>query len=102
MPITKEMLEKRAAQVRTGGKGTMRRTTKAPHKSAGTDDKKVQTTLKKLGVTPIGDIEEVQMLRGDGSSLVFKNPKVQASMQSHCYVVSGNYTTENGTDEVAE
>ena len=42
-------LEKLAAQVRTGGKGSMRRKKKAVHKVTGTDDKKLQSTLKRLG-----------------------------------------------------
>ena len=91
--VTKEMLEKRAAAVRTGGKGSVRRTVKAPHKATG-DDKKVQGTLKKLGVAPINEIDEAYFIRGDGSAYFFANPKVQASMQSQCFVVSGNYDTK--------
>lgn len=89
-PVTKEMLEKRAAAVRTGGKGTVRRTVKAPHKSSG-DDKKIQGTLKKLGVAPINEINEATFIRNDGSAYFFSAPKVQASMQTHCFVISGNY-----------
>ena len=95
--ITVEMLEKRAAAVRTGGKGSVRRTVKAQHKSSG-DDKKVQGTLKKLGVTPINEIDEAFFLRNDGSAYYFPNPKVQASMQSHCFVVSGNYDVKTSEE----
>ncbi len=91
--ITIEQLEKRAAAVRLGGKGSVRRTVKAPHKTTG-DDKKVQATLKKLGVTPINEIDEAFFIRGDGSAFYFANPKVQASMQSQCFVVAGNYETK--------
>lgn len=42
-----------------GGKGTVRRKHKAAHKAAGADDKKLQATLKRLGVNPLPAIEEV-------------------------------------------
>lgn len=98
--ITKEMLEKRAAAIRTGGKGTVRRTTKAHHRQTPGDDKKVQGTLKRLGVQPIGEVEEVQMMRADGTVSVFKNPKVQASMQTQCFVVSGAYETKTSEEAI--
>ncbi|VDO24721.1 unnamed protein product, partial [Onchocerca flexuosa] len=41
-------LQQNAAQVRTGGKGTARRKKKVVHKTAATDDKKLQSNLKKL------------------------------------------------------
>ena len=92
-PITKEMLDKRAAQVRTAGKGTVRRTVKAVHKNTG-EDKRVAGTLKKLGVTPVNDVADATMIRADSTAMVFKSPKVQASMQSQCFVISGNYETK--------
>ena len=44
------------ASAATGGKGTVRRKHKAVHKTATSDDKKLGSTLKKLGVTniPVG------------------------------------------------
>ena len=95
--VTKEQLEKRAAQVRLGGKGTVRRTVKAHHKAAG-DDKKVQGVLKKLGVAPINDIDEAIFYKSDGTSMYFAKPKVQASMQSQCFVVSGPYDQKSAAD----
>jgi nascent polypeptide-associated complex subunit beta len=92
--ITKEMLAQRAAMVRTGGKGSVRRTVKAQHKSTG-EDKKVTGTLKRLGVTPVSEIEEATMFRTDGTAFYFKNPKVQASMQSQCFSITGNYDTKS-------
>ena len=73
-----------------GGKGTPRRKKKAVHKTTATDDKKLQSTLKRLAVSPIPGIEEVNMFRDDGSVLHFANPKVQASIGANTYVVSGN------------
>ena len=54
-----EKLQKMAAQVRTGGKGSVRRKKKAIHKTTTTDDKRLQNTLKRLGVNNIPAIEEV-------------------------------------------
>lgn len=91
-PVTEDQLRKRAELVRTGGKGSMRRTVKAHHKSTG-DDKKVQSTLRRLGVTPFNEIDEVVFYKEDGNAMYFNKPKVQASMQTQCFVVSGEYET---------
>ncbi|KAL8711782.1 MAG: hypothetical protein Q9225_007074 [Loekoesia sp. 1 TL-2023] len=58
-----------------GGKGTPRRKQKKVHKSSGTDDKKLQTSLKKLNVQPIQAIEEVNMFKEDGNVIHFAAPK---------------------------
>lgn len=99
MPVTLEQLKKRAELVRTGGKGSVRRTIKAHHKNSG-DEKKIQGTLRRLGVTPFDDINEAVIHRQDGSSFNFTKPKVQASMQSQCFVISGDYEVRSA--EVAE
>jgi nascent polypeptide-associated complex subunit beta len=57
------------------GKGTPRRKVKKVHKSSGTDDKKLQTTLKKMNVQPIPGIEEVNMFKSDGNVIHFSAPK---------------------------
>jgi hypothetical protein len=53
----------------------MRRKHKAVHKHSAGDDKKLQSTLKKLQVNPIPSIEEVNMFKDDGAVIHFKNPK---------------------------
>jgi len=63
------------------GKGTPRRKTKKVHKSSGTDDKKLQTSLKKLNVQPIQAIEEVNMFKEDGNVIHFAAPKGMFSTQ---------------------
>ncbi|CCW61168.1 unnamed protein product [Phytomonas sp. EM1] len=98
MPVTQEQLRKRAELVRTGGKGSVRRTVKAHHRSSG-DDKKVQGTLRRLGVTPFNDIDEATFYRQDGTSYYFSKPKVQASMQTQCFVVSGDYEVRTAEEE---
>ena len=54
-----EKLAKLQAQVRIGGKGSARRKKKVVHKAASTDDKKLQSTLKKINVNAIPGIDEV-------------------------------------------
>merc|ERR1712036_102956 len=73
-----------------GGKGTQRRKRKVVHKTATTDDKKLQSTLKKLAVNTIPNIEEVNMIRDDGTVLHFNNPKVQASLAANTFAVTGH------------
>ena len=48
---------------------------KKVHKSSGTDDKKLQTSLKKMNVQPIQAIEEVNMFKEDGNVIHFAAPK---------------------------
>ncbi|KAL3904404.1 MAG: hypothetical protein SGPRY_011295 [Prymnesium sp.] len=98
--MNKEKLEKMAAQVRTGGKGSVRRKKKAIHKTTTTDDKRLQNTLKRLGVNNIPAIEEVNLFKDNGTVIHFNNPKVliealnrlavQASIAANTYVVSGH------------
>ncbi|CAI9753066.1 unnamed protein product [Fraxinus pennsylvanica] len=83
-----EKLMKMAGSVRTGGKGTMRRKKKAVHKTTTTDDKRLQSTLKRIGVNAIPAIEEVNIFKED-VVIQFVNPKVQASIAANTWVVSG-------------
>ena len=48
---------------------------KKVHKSSGTDEKKLQTALKKLNVQPSAQIEEVNMFKEDGNVIHFSAPK---------------------------
>ncbi|KIX93719.1 nascent polypeptide-associated complex subunit beta [Fonsecaea multimorphosa CBS 102226] len=103
--MDQEKLKRMQAQVRIGtspqinkynrnqlvlGKGTPRRKTKKVHKSSGTDDKKLQTTLKKMNVQPIQAIEEVNMFKEDGNVIHFAAPKVHASVPSNTFAIYGN------------
>ena len=89
-----EKLQRMAASVRTGGKGSVRRKKKAIHKASNTDDKKLQSTLKRLGVNLIPSIEEVNLFKDDGTVVHIMNPKVQASIPANTYVVSGSAETK--------
>jgi len=89
-----EKLARLAAAVRTGGPGSVRRKRKAVHKNATADDKKLQSTLKRLGVNNIPGIEEVNLFKDDGTVIHFVNPKVQASIAANTYVISGHAETK--------
>ncbi|KAF8398763.1 hypothetical protein HHK36_014621 [Tetracentron sinense] len=72
--MNREKLIKMAGAVRTGGKGSVRRKKKAVHKTATTDDKRLQSTLKRIGVNAIPAIEEVNIFKDD-IVIQFVNPK---------------------------
>jgi len=93
-----EKIQRIQAQVRIGGKGTARRKKKVVHRSATTDDKKLQSTLKKLSVSTIPGIEEVNMIKDDGTVIHFNNPKVQASLSSNVFAVTGHGETKEVAD----
>jgi nascent polypeptide-associated complex subunit beta len=59
------------------------------HKSSGQDDKRLQNTLKRLGVNTIPGIEEVNIFKDD-TVVHFTNPEVQASIAANTYVISGS------------
>lgn len=88
-------LQAMSKQVRTGGKGSARRKRKVIHKTNTTDDKKLQGTLKRLGVQPIAGIEEVNLFKDDGNVVHFINPKVQVAIQANTFVVSGPNETKS-------
>lgn len=95
---------------------------KAVHKTTSTDDKRLQSTLKRIGVNTIPSIEEVNIFRDD-SVIQFANPKgkirnhifsgmhlhkfslwwlnlfvfpsVQASIVANTWVVSGSPQTKS-------
>src|SRR5580700_8181195 len=84
-------LQAQAAAVRIGGKGTPRRKVKKTHKSSGADDKKLQSSLKKLNVQPIQAIEEVNMFKEDGQVIHFNAPKGKKSPIPSLFLISPNY-----------
>jgi len=95
--MNRDKLIKMAGAVRTGGKGTVRRKKKAVHRAPTTDDKRLQNTLKRLGVNTIPAIEEVNIFK-DEMVIHFVNPKVQASIGANTWVVSGSPQTKNLQD----
>ncbi|KAF8428250.1 NAC domain-containing protein [Tirmania nivea] len=84
-------LAKLQQSVRIGiGRGTPRRKVKKVQKASGSDDKKLQTALKKLNVQPIQAIEEVNMFKDDGNVIHFAAPKVHAATSSNTFAIYGN------------
>ena len=88
--LNKDKLPKISANARIGGKGTVRRKHKAVHKKATGQDVALQSALKRLGVTNIPGIEEVNMFLDNGNILHFAQPKVQAAAGANTFVVNGN------------
>merc|ERR1712054_122188 len=86
------------ASVRIGGKGTVRRKKKVVHKTTTTDDKRLQNTLKRLGINSIPAIEEVNLFMDSGEVIHFTNPKVQASIAANTYVIIGHSETKKLQD----
>merc|ERR1712178_217726 len=86
------------ASVRIGGKGTVRRKKKVVHKTTTTDDKRLQNTLKRLGINSIPAIEEVNLFMESGEVIHFTNPKVQASIAANPYVIIGHAETKSVQD----
>ncbi|KAM5268147.1 transcription factor BTF3 homolog 4 isoform 3-T3 [Hipposideros larvatus] len=70
--------------------GTARRKKKVVHRTATADDKKLQSSLKKLAVNNIAGIEEVNMIKDDGTVIHFNNPKVQASLSANTFAITGH------------
>jgi len=91
-------LQAQSDSVRIGGKGVPRRKKKVVHKTAATDDKKLQSSLKKISVNQIPGIEEVNMIKDDGTVMHFNNPKVQASLASNTFAVAGHAENKQITE----
>ncbi|KAJ8380374.1 hypothetical protein SKAU_G00011520 [Synaphobranchus kaupii] len=96
--MNQEKLAKLQAQVRIGGKGSARRKKKVVHRTATADDKKLQFSLKKLGVNNISGIEEVNMFTNQGTVIHFNNPKVQASLAANTFTITGHAETKQLTE----
>merc|ERR1712126_620846 len=71
---------------------------KVVHRTATTDDKKLQSSLKKLAVNNIPGIEEVNMIKDDGSVIHFNNPKVQASLAANTFAITGHAENKQSTE----
>jgi len=96
--MLKDKLKSMEGTVRIGGKGTVRRKRKVVHRTATTDDKKLQGSLKKLAVNNIPGIEEVNMIKDDGTVIHFNNPKVQASPSANTFAITGHAENKNLTE----
>ena len=98
MAAARAKLKAKFAGARTGGKASVRRKKKTVHKTTTTDDKRLQSTLKRLNVNNIPAIEEVNLFKENGTVIHFTTPKVQASIAANTYVVSGHAEEKNLQD----
>ncbi|XP_064431964.1 transcription factor BTF3-like [Mirounga angustirostris] len=96
--MNQEKLSKLQAQVRIGGKGAAHRKKKVVHRTATADDKKLQFSLKKLGVNNVCGIEEVNRFTNQGPVIHFNNPEVQASLAVDAFTIPGHAETEQLTE----
>merc|ERR1712102_251167 len=55
-------------------------------------------SLKKLSVNNIPGIEEVNMIKDDGTVIHFNNPKVQASLAANTFAVTGHAENKQITE----
>ncbi|EDL25986.1 mCG9279 [Mus musculus] len=60
--------------------------------------KKLQFSLKKLGVDNISGIEEVNTFTNQGTVIHFNNPKVQASLAANTFTITGHAETRQRTE----
>merc|ERR1719263_734095 len=78
-----------------GGKGTQRRTKKVvTAKAEVNEDKKFKATIKKFGMQPLSDIDEVNMFKDDNTVIHFKKPQASFSVRESLLVVTGNPETK--------
>merc|ERR1712224_1117014 len=67
-------------------------------KATGQDDKRLASTLKRIGMNAVPGIEEVNMFKADVEVIHFANPKVQANIAANTYVINGNAEAKKLTD----
>ena len=96
--MNQEKLAKLQAQVRIGGKGTACRKKKVVHRTTTVDDKKLQFSLKKLGLDNIPGIEEVSRFTNQETLIHFNNAKVKASLAANTSTITGNAETQQLTE----
>ena len=96
--MNQEKLAKLQAQVLIGGKGTARRKKKVVHRTTTADDKKLQFSLKKLGLDIIPGIEEASRFTNQGTLIHFNNANVQASLAANTFTITGHAETKQLTE----
>ncbi|NWJ02960.1 BTF3 factor, partial [Crypturellus undulatus] len=75
-------------------KGTARRKKKVVHRTATADDKKLQFSLKKLGVNNISGIEEVIASKEEKR----RGEKKDASLAANTFTITGHAETKQLTE----
>ncbi|KAH0515895.1 Transcription factor BTF3-like protein 4 [Microtus ochrogaster] len=84
------------------GQGYSLQKKKVVHRTATADDKKLQSSLKKLAVNKIAGIEEVNMIKDEGKVIHFNSPKVQASLSANTFAITGHAEAKPITEMLPE
>ena len=88
-----EALRKLGQSLRLGGRGTARRKFKSVRKGTSKmDDVKSQNALRKAGLNPVSEIENIEVYKEDGTVLSFKSPKLLSNGQANTFCIHGSYT----------
>lgn len=75
-----------------GGKNHMRRKKfRSSNRTTNDFEKRMQSSLQKLGCSTIPGIEEVNLFKDDGTVIHVEHPKVDAEVQSNTFIISGNF-----------
>eukprot|EP00351_Strombidinopsis_sp_SopsisLIS2011_P000604 CAMPEP_0116887424 /NCGR_PEP_ID=MMETSP0463-20121206/21903_1 /TAXON_ID=181622 /ORGANISM="Strombidinopsis sp, Strain SopsisLIS2011" /LENGTH=104 /DNA_ID=CAMNT_0004550089 /DNA_START=51 /DNA_END=365 /DNA_ORIENTATION=- len=72
-----------------GGKGTQRRKKKHVTVQNVNEDKKLTSAIKKFGVQPLQDIEEVNMFKDDNTVIHFRKP-LQSKLHKHLKLIANS------------
>ena len=86
----REELESRIAD-----KMSMRRKTFKPEQR----EKELQVNLRELSCEPISNVEEVNLVKSDGTVIQFISPKMEVNTESNTFIVSGDFAI-NKIDEL--
>jgi nascent polypeptide-associated complex subunit beta len=71
---------------------------KVVHHTEVNEDKKLKSTIKKFGMQPLQDIDEVNMFRDDNTVMHMKKPQTQFSVRENMLVVAGQMQTRELKD----
>ncbi|XP_050743209.1 uncharacterized protein LOC108025637 [Drosophila biarmipes] len=88
-------LKKMEDVVRIGGKGSVRRKHKHVQSSPALGEKRLQATLAKLPLQEVPGIQEITLEMNDSSEILLMSPKVQGSVASNVFVLSGDLAHSN-------
>ncbi len=104
MPINPEKLKALQAQAaaRTGGKGSIRRKVTHATKAVNEDEKKIAAAISKLPIRDIPQIDEVSIIKGDGTFMNFNKPKVTGNPEAFTWVVQGFPQVKSATDMLSQ
>merc|ERR1712113_32912 len=80
----------------------MKKAGHAKSEQASKEAVKLSAALKKFGVQPLGDIEELNMFKDDNTVIHFKRPQVQFSVRENLLVVTGASESKEFKDLMPE